>query len=319
MTNRPKVLITSPMHEDGMTVLAPHADVVVAPDTADDTYRKMAAEVDGIITRNKLPDDICDHGPNLKGIVRHGVGLDFIPVAAATAKGIAVANLPGVNAQAVAEYCIAAVQHLRRPLVHADRDHRALGWDKGRAPAPSFVEMGGATLGIVGVGSIGKHLARIARDGFGMTVLGASRRKGRMPEGIEEVDLDDLFRRANAIALCCPLTDETRGLANAARFKLMKKDAVIVNVSRGPVVDTAALIDALTSGIIAGAATDVYDVHPLANDHPLLTCPNILLTPHVAGITATSGRNMAVFSAEEMVRIIQGGDPENFVNPECRA
>ncbi len=318
MSNRQKVLITSPMHADGIAMLEPQADLVIAPDTADDTYRRLAADVDGIVVRNKLPDDILEHAPKVTGIVRHGVGLDFIPVAAATARGVAVANLPGVNSQTVAEYCIAAILHLRRPIANADRALREIGWDKSRAPANNFLELGGATLGIVGVGGIGRTVARIAGAGFGMTVLGSSRRKGRMPEGVEEVEIDDLFRRSDAIVICCALTDETRGLADARRIGLMGKGAVIVNVSRGAVVETAALIAALKSGAIAGAATDVYDFHPLAPDHELLTCPNLLLTPHIAGITATSTRKMSVGAADEMLRILKGEEPVNLVNPEYR-
>jgi D-3-phosphoglycerate dehydrogenase len=318
MTDKLKILITSPMHAKGMALLQPHTDVVVAPDTANDTYRAMVGDVDGIIVRNKLPDDILDHAPNLRGIVRHGVGLDFIPVEAATARGVAVANLPGVNSQTVAEYCMAAVLHLRRPLVHADRELREVGWDKARAPAIEFLESGGATLGIVGVGSIGRCVAQIARAGFRMNVIGVSGRKGKMPDGVEETELDDLFRRADAIVLCCALTDETRGLANEQRIGLMRKDAVIVNVSRGPVVDTAALVRALKTGAIAGAATDVYDTHPLLPDHDLLTCSNILLTPHIAGITATSILKMSTGAAEEILRILSGEDPINLVNPEYR-
>ena len=318
MTDKLKILITSSMHAKGMALLQPHADVVVAPDTADDTYRAMVGDIDGIIVRNKLPDDILDHAPNLRGIVRHGVGLDFIPVEAATARGVAVANLPGVNSQTVAEYCMAAVLHLRRPLVHADLEFRKVGWDKARAPAIGFLECGGATLGIVGVGSIGRSIAQIASAGFRMNVIGVSGRKGNMPDGVEETELDDLFRRADAIVLCCALTDETRGLANEKRIGLMRKDAVIVNVSRGPVVDTAALVRALKTGAIAGAATDVYDTHPLLPDHDLLTCSNILLTPHIAGITSTSILKMSTGAAEEMLRILSGEDPINLVNPGYR-
>ncbi|MAO56078.1 MAG: hydroxyacid dehydrogenase [Rhodospirillaceae bacterium] len=318
MAERPKILLTSPVHPDAQALLDRHAETVIAPDTSGATLNALVGDVDGILVRNKLPDDICDHAPALRGMVRHGVGLDFIPVAAATARGIPVANLPGINARTVAEYCIAAVQHLRRPIVHMDRDLRADGWEAARAPAPGFVEMGGATIGIVGVGSIGRAVATIAGQGFGMTVLGASRRPGRMPEGVEETPLDDLFRRADAVILCCPLTDDTLGLVDARRLALMQPTAVLVNVSRGAVVVTDDLIAALKDGVIAGAATDVYDHHPLAPDHPLLDCPNILLTPHVAGITATSTRAMGMRAAEDLLRILRGEAPDNLVNPEYR-
>ncbi len=265
------------------------------------------------------PDDIVDHAPRLKGIVRHGVGLDFIPVAAATARGIAVANLPGSNTNAVAEYVMSALMHLRRPLYRLDASLRSEGWNAARPMADNLPELGGSALGILGVGTIGRHLAKIARDGFGMKVLGTSRRKGSLPAGIEEVALADLFARSDAIAVCCALTDETRGMVSRDLIGRMKPTAVLVNVSRGAVIETPALIDALRAQKIGGAALDVFDVPPLPKNDALFACPNLLLTPHTAGITATSGRAMAVGSAEEMLRILRGEQPLNLVNPAYKA
>ena len=318
MAELPVVLLTNAIHPDGEALLAPHARLVTAPDTKPETLRALAAEADGIIVRAKLPDDIVDHAPRLRGMVRHGVGLDFIPVAAATARGVQVANLPGSNTQTVAEYVIAALLHLRRPLSAIDAAMRAEGWNAARPMSDGFAEIGGTTLGIIGVGSIGGRVAQIAR-GFGMSVLGASRRKGRMPPGVEEVELSDLFRRSDAIAVTCALTEETRGLVSASLIRVMKPGAVLVNVSRGPVVDTAALIEALRSGAVAGAALDVFDAQPLPPEDPFFSTPRLLLTPHVAALTATSSRAMAVGAAEEMLRILRGERPRNLVNPEAVA
>jgi D-3-phosphoglycerate dehydrogenase / 2-oxoglutarate reductase len=255
----------------------------------------------------------------LKAIVRHGVGLDFIPVNAATARGIAVANLPGSNTNAVAEYVMSALMHLRRPLQKLDMQMRAEGWLAARAAADGLTELSPSTLGILGVGTIGRHVARVAREGFGMKVLGTSRRKGSLPQGIGEVSLPELFERSDAIVVCCALTDETRGLVSRDLLDRMRPQAVLVNVSRGAVIDTPAIIDALRSQKIAGAALDVFDVQPLAPDNVLFDCPNLLLTPHTAGITATSSRAMAVGSAEEMLRILRGEAPLNLVNPAHKA
>ncbi|WP_029008214.1 hydroxyacid dehydrogenase [Azospirillum halopraeferens] len=318
MADRPTVLLTNPVHPDAVALLEPEAHLVTAPDARPETLRALAAGADGIIVRAKLPDDICDHGPRLRGIVRHGVGLDFIPVAAATAAGIPVANLPGSNTGAVAEYCLTAILHLRRPLYAMDAALRRDGWGPARGLADSLSEIGGSTLGVVGVGTIGRRVARMARDGFGMTVLGASRTPGRMPEGVEEAAIDDLFARSDAVVLSCPLTDETRGLVGERLLGLMKPGAVIVNVSRGPVIDTAALVRALKGGRLGGAALDVYDVQPLPPEDALLDCPNVLLTPHAAGITATSMRNMSLGAAGEMLRMLRGDTPVNLVNPEYR-
>jgi D-3-phosphoglycerate dehydrogenase len=319
MPDRPIVLLTNAMHPDGEAILAPHVTLIVPPDARPETLREWAKDADGIIVRAKLPDDIVEHAPRLKGIVRHGVGLDFIPVAAATARGIAVANLPGSNTNAVAEYVMSALMHLRRPLQQVDGRLRSEGWAASRAAADGLIELRGSVLGILGVGTIGRRIANIARDGFGMTVLGTSRRKGSLPAGIQEVSLDDLFARSDAIAVCCALTDETRGLVSRALIDRMRPSAVLVNVSRGAVIETPALIDALRSRKIGGAALDVFDVQPLPSDDVLFDCPNLLLTPHTAGITATSGRAMAVGSAEEMLRILRGQQPLNLVNPAYQA
>jgi len=319
MPERPTILLTNPMHADGEAILAPHVRILTAPDAKPETLRKWAAEADGIIVRSKLPDDIVDHAPRLKGIVRHGVGLDFIPVAAATARGVAVANLPGSNTSAVAEYIMSALLHLRRPLYRLDGQLRSDGWAPARASGEPLLELSGSTLGIIGVGTIGQRLAGMARDGFGMKVLGTSRRQNARRDGVENVSLGELFSRSDAIAVCCALTDETRGLVSRELIGRMRSSAVLVNVSRGAVIETAALLDALRANRIAGAALDVFDVQPLPANDPLFESPRLLLTPHTAGITATSGRAMAVGAAEEMLRILRGEQPRNLVNPGYKA
>lgn len=317
MADRPIVLTTIALNPDGAAALTPHVELRVAPDTQAATIRALAKDAQGIIARSKLPDDIVEHAPKLKGIVRHGVGLDFIPVEAATRAGIPVANLPGSNAQAVAEYCLSALMHLRRPLGDVNRNLRSQGWNAARVAADAFPEIGGSTLGIIGVGTIGRRVAQIARLGFGMTVLGVSR-SGKMPDGVDGVGLEDLFARSDAIVVTCALTDQTRGLVSADMIARMQPHAVLINVSRGAVIETAALVAALKARRIGGAALDVFDVQPLPADDPLFACPNLLLTPHLAGITATSLRNMSVGSAEEMLRILRGEDPKNLVNPDYK-
>src|SRR5262245_20864926 len=249
-------------------------------------------------------------------MVRHGVGIDFIPVRAATARGIAVANLPGSNTRAVAEYCMAALLSLRRPLLRMDQLMRSDGWPAARALSDGFAEVGGTTLGILGVGTVGSRVAEIAEIGFGMRVLGTSRRRGHMPEGVEEVSLDDLFARSDAIVISCALTDETRGIVSARLIERMQPHAVLVNISRGAVVETPALVAALKANKIGGAALDVFDVQPLPASDVLFDCPNLLLTPHGAAITATSSRAMAIGAVDEMLRILRGEPPRNLVNPD---
>lgn len=314
------VLLTNPIHPDGERIVKQYADVIVAPDTRPETLRRLARDATGIIVRAQLPDDIVGHAPRLRGMVRHGVGLDFIPVSSASEHKVAVANLPGSNTNSVAEFVIAALLNLRRPQARFDAALRADGWDKARAMAAGTAEIANGTLGIVGVGEIGSRVAHIAGNGFGMRVLGASRRRGNMPAGVEEASLDRLFAEADAVVLTCALTEETRGLVDARRLSLMKPDAVLINVSRGPVVETTALIAALKQGRIAGAALDVHETHPIPEGSEVFDCPNLLLSPHVAAITGSSMRAMSVGAAEEMRRILAGEAPVNFVNPEiCQA
>lgn len=314
MSTKPIVLLTNAIHPDGAAILSPHALLLVAPNTEAETLRAHVTDVTGIIVRAKLPNDIVDHAPKLKGIVRHGVGLDFIPVKAATARGVVVANLPGSNTQAVAEHCMSALLQLRRPLVRLDKLMRRYGWAPARAFAEQFSELGGTRLGILGVGAIGRRVAMIAHEGFGMTVFGTSRREGALPPFVERVSLEDLFEKSDAVVVSCALTDETRGVVSAAMIARLSQHSVLINVSRGPVVDTAAIMAALNAKKIAGASLDVFDVQPLPDDSPLFGCPNLLLTPHAAGITASSSRAMSIGAAKEMVRILKGQRPLNLVN-----
>jgi D-3-phosphoglycerate dehydrogenase len=311
------VLATNALHSHAAEMLEGKVRLVICPDARFETLRKLAGDAHGIIVRSQLPDDICEHAPLLKGLVRHGVGLDFIPVESATCNGVAVANLPGCNTQTVAEYCFAQLLNLRRPLVKSDALLRAEGWDRARAIANDFGELSGTTLGIIGVGVIGTRIAEIA-SALGMKVIGSSRRKKVTPVYVEHVSVEEIFLRSDAVILSCALTPETRGLVSERLINSMKASALLINVSRGPVLDTAALVDALMHGRIAGAALDVYDVHPLETSHALLRCPNLLLTPHIAAITATSFRAMSLGAATEMLRILAGKDPENLVNPKYR-
>ncbi|UJX44545.1 hydroxyacid dehydrogenase [Xanthobacter sp. YC-JY1] len=315
---RPIVFATNALHPDGAALLEGVAEIVVGPDTSDDTLRRLTRAGDAVIVRAKLPDDVFEGADRVKGVVRHGVGLDFIPVAAATARGIPVANLPGSNTQTVAEYVFSALFHLRRPLARVDARLRADGWNPARALGDGTSEIAGSTLGIIGLGAIGQRVAAIGRAGFGMRVVGTSRSGGAV-EGVEVVDLETLFAQSDAVVIACPLTPQTKGLVDGRLLARMKPSAVLINPARGPIVDTDALLTALKAGWIAGAATDVYDTHPVPPGSALFGLPNLLMTPHLAGITATSMRAMSIGAAEEVLRILKGEAPKNLVNPDYRA
>jgi len=291
--------------------------VVRAPDSDPATLKRYAADVDGIIIRSKLPDDIFDAAPRLRGVVVHGTGTDLVPLAAATAHGVAVANLPGINAQSVAEYCAMAMLMLARNIVSITGKLRTDSWDSARLLGANAHEIANLTLGIVGVGEIGTRLARIAHHGFGMRVLGHQRRLDRLPAEARAAGLDELLRESDFVVLACPLTPETRYLMNSRTLSLMKPGAWLINIGRGAVVQEEALIGVLKENRIAGAMLDVYEHYRLAPGHPLFSLDNVILTPHLAAVTKESRARASVAAADEMLRILAGERPRNLVNPEA--
>jgi len=291
--------------------------VVRAPDSDPATLKRYAADVDGIIIRSKLPDDIFDAAPRLRGVVVHGTGTDLVPLAAATAHGVAVANLPGINAQSVAEYCAMAMLMLARRIPLILESLRKETWDIARRHGANAHEIASLTLGIVGVGEIGTRLARIAHHGFGMRVLGHQRRLDRLPAEARAAGLDELLRESDFVVLACPLTPETRYLMNSRTLSLMKPGAWLINIGRGAVVQAEALIGVLQERRIAGAMLDVYEHYRLAPGHPLFSLDNVILTPHLAAVTKESRARASLAAADEMLRILAGERPRNLVNPEA--
>ncbi len=316
MSPRPRVLLTGPMDPEGERLIAEVAEVVLAPDAQPGTLRRLVAEADVLVVRSALPADLFEHAPRLRGVVRHGVGVDMIPMAAANARRIPVANVPGSNRNAVAEHAIGAVSMLRRRTAQMDVLLRRAGWDASRALADEAGELHDQVLGVVGVGGIGTRIAEIAHHGYGMRVLGHQRRLDTLPAFVEGVGLDALLARSDAVVLACPLTESTRGLIDARRLALMPRHAVLVNVARGAVVVEDALVAALQARRIGGAALDVFDEQPLSDGHPLLSLENVVLTPHAAGLTRQSMRCMSLGAAEEVLRLLAGQVPRNLVNAE---
>lgn len=315
MNKRFKVLLTNPIYPEFHQMLLEDCEVIVAPDTRPETLKGLISDCDGLIVRCQLPQDIFDETHQLKAVVRHGVGLDFIPVDAATQKGIPVANLPGSNTNAVVEYCLATIFHFRRRLAFIDAELRGQGWVKARPLADPSVEIATTTLGIIGFGSIGSKLAN-AVTGLQMQTIALTRRPEALPSGVRSATKTELFSQSDVIVVCCPLNEETRGLVDQASVSMMKPNAILINIARGPVVDTQAIIGALKAGKIAGAAMDVHDQQPLSGKEAVFDCPNLLLTPHIASITASSMRGMSEGSVKTILAILKGNRTDNIVNPE---
>jgi D-3-phosphoglycerate dehydrogenase len=313
-----RVLLTDPIDASGVELLRTRgAEVVLAPDGRAETVKRLAAEADALIIRSKLPEDIFEAAPGIRAITIHGTGTDLVPLAAASARGVPVANLPGSNAQSVAEYCVMAMLMLARNVQAITAAIRTQPWDEARKLAAPAHEIGGMTAGIVGVGSIGARVAQILRNGFGMRVLGHQRRLERLPPEAEAADLDALVAESDFVILACPLNDDTHHLFGAGRLAALKPTAWLINVGRGPVVDEAALIEALHGRRIAGAMLDVYEHYRISPGHPLFALNNVILTPHLAGSTHESRARAAVRAADETLRMLAGERPVNLVNPEA--
>lgn len=277
---------------------------------------REAPGADVIIVRAPLPPALFDEPGPLRAAIRHGAGLDMIPVEAATKAGVVVANVPAVNAQTVAEHVFMSAMILLRRFRQVDRDIRSAGWAAGRAHADFGHDLTGRTIGIVGMGNVGRAVAKIAVAGFGLAVLCHTRSAGALPPGCRAASLDELVAGSDILVLCCPLTPQTRGLLSRGRIAAMKPEALLVNVARGPVVDEEALIEALSAGRIGGAALDVFTTQPLPRDHSLFALDNVVLTPHMAGISEESMLRMGVGAAGEAIRVLSGELPLSFCNRE---
>lgn len=311
----PVVLTTHPLHPDAHAALEGAADIRVASSLSADTLTDEARGTAAIIVRAPIPEAVFYNRPELRAAVRHGAGVDMIPVAAATKAGVLVANVPGVNARSVAEHVMFCTLSLSRRFRSLDQALRSDGWLAGRAFAEGGQEIDGRVMGVIGLGNVGGQIAGLAHA-LGMQVLGHSpnpKRGHGLP--LTLAGIDTVLAKSDFVALACPLTDQTRGLIDRRSFALMKNSAYLINVSRGAVVNETDLIEALATDQIAGGALDVFAEQPLASDHPLLQFSNVLITPHLAGITEQSMRRMGLGAAAEVLRILKGEPPVNLINP----
>jgi len=312
-----RILIVDPIDPQGVELLARAHTVVEAPDGEPDTVRRLAADCDAVVIRSRLPDDIFDAAPRLRAVTIHGTGTDLVCLEDATARGVLVANLPGENAQSVAEYAVMAMLMLARNVAAITASMRNDDWDRARALGGDVHEIAGLTCGIVGVGAIGSRTAKILMGGFGMRVLGFQRRLNALPVGVAPVTLDRLLIESDFVLVTCPLTPETHHLFNATRLARMKPTGWLINVGRGPVIDEHALIEALGAQHLRGAMLDVFEGYRLAPGHPLFSLDNAILTPHLSGMTRESRARMGTAAAHATLAMLAGERPQNFVNPDA--
>jgi len=310
------VLVTENIHQAGWDTLKDDAEAVTWAGQAARPLIEAVADVQAILVRvAQLTPEVIRAAKHLKAIGKHGVGYDNINIPAATACGVVVTNTPLANSTSVAEHALALLLAVARRIGESDRD-LARGAMR-RQKVYQGIELSGKVMGIIGLGSAGFRLARMTGHGLGMRVLGFDPYKEPWPEGIEQCrEVGPLLAQADFISIHVPLTPETRNLIGGEALARMKPTAILVNTARGGIVDEAAVADAVTAGHLAGAGLDVVVDEPLKPTHPLNGVPNLVLTPHVAGVTEEAMMRMARDSAEDILRVLRGERPKYPVNPE---
>jgi len=253
-----------------------------------------------IVRYGKVGAAVMDAAPSLKVISKHGSGTDTIDKAAAQARGIEVVAAVGADAAAVAEQALALLLACAKSVVALDARMHAGHWDKATHKS---LELGGRTIGLIGLGAIGLRFARMA-DALGMRVLGYDPYAKNLPAYVQPADLATLWAESDAVSLHCPLTDDNRGLLNARTLAQCKRGVIIVNTARGGLIDEDALLAAVRSGQVAMAGLDSFAVEPMTPGHPFQGEKNIVLSPHIGGVTSDAYVNMGVGAARNLLQVL---------------
>jgi D-3-phosphoglycerate dehydrogenase / 2-oxoglutarate reductase len=293
-------------------------DAAAAPILADAHAYQVGSARDELAAKYHVHKDLLARTPNLLLVSTHGAGYDTVDVKACTAAGVLVVNQSGGNAESVAEHVLAMLLCLSKRVLETDR---ALRREDGvRRDAFMGMEALGKTIGIVGIGNVGRRVAELCRGLLRMRAL-AYEPYLSAPEiaarGAEKVDLEALLRRADYVSINCPLTEETRGMIGTREYALMQPHAYFITTARGFIHDEAALLEALRQKRIAGAGLDVWSKEPPPRDHPLLQLDNVLASPHTAGVTREARANMGRIAAEQLIDSLDGKRPPRIVNPEA--
>jgi D-3-phosphoglycerate dehydrogenase len=318
-----EIYISDVIHEDVLADIRENARVHVGYGADKVSYLDVSENIDAVILRAEtFTREMIEASPSLKIIARHGVGTDNVDIPAASENGVWVTSTPGSNSNAVAEHVFALLLSLTRQVVPAANRVLAGTWAEGRGDLIGL-ELSGRTLGIVGFGAIGKRVAAIAR-GFGMRVLAAdpvANASDVAAAGADLVELDTLYDGADIITLHAPLLPATRHMISTRELALMKRTAIVINTSRGGLIDENALVAALTNGTLAGAALDVLEAEsidmkdPLPHNRvPLNEVPNLLVTSHIAGQTQEAFQEAGTRSWSEVRAVLAGNAPAFPVN-----
>jgi D-3-phosphoglycerate dehydrogenase len=315
-----KCLVVQPIIQEALNLLRSGGVLPrLASSPAMDRVSEEIQDAVAVATRSAgLSAAAMDAAPNLLVIGVHGIGVDQVALQHATELGIPVVNTPTANTISVAEHALMLLLAASRRAIEADTAARRGDFNfKFNTPT---TELHGKVLGIVGWGSIGRQFASMARDGLCMKVLVHSQSTTRLSSPATEIEwaesLDDLLRRADVVSLHVPADARTRGLIGAAQLAVMKSHAILINTSRGGVIDEVALAAALSSGHLFGAGIDVFDPEPPPTDHPLMGLPNAILTPHSAGSTREAQQRVAMQMAQQMLDVLSDRRPPHLVNSE---
>jgi D-3-phosphoglycerate dehydrogenase len=310
-----KVVIAQKTNPSVVAMLAEKAEIAqVDEGSVEDLKEKLKGAYAVFLgTWVKFTAELMDISPDLKVISRTGVGVDNVDIAAATKRGIMVLNTPYANAVSVAEHAVTLMLALAKQLFFLDSSIRTDNFKARRLNLP--VDIDSKTLGLIGCGGIGRLVAQKCRNGFNMNVLGYDPYLKTAPEGIELVNqLEEIYRRSDFVSIHLPLTEETRNLINAYSLAHFKSSAILINTSRGGIVDEAALAQALDAGQIAGAGLDVFSQEPVPLNSPLMTARNLIMTPHSAALTQECVVRVATAAAEGIIQAIEGREPEFVFN-----
>ena len=301
---KPRILVTGADLAPQAIALLQAFEIVYAGKTPDEEQLvRLTGEhqpVAIIVRYGRIPDRVMDASRNLKVISKHGAGLDTIDLDAANARGIVVRAAAGANADAVAEHTWALILAAAKGIVTLDARMHAGHWDKATHKS---VELRGKTLGVVGLGAIGSRVARVGLA-FGMKVLAVDPFANTAPEGVLRVSLDRLLAESHVISLNCPLTRDNRHLVNRESLAKMRDGVILVNTGRGGLIDDVALLEALATRKVRAAGLDSFAPEPLVGDHPYRNAPNVILSPHIGGVSEDAYVNMGVGAARNVLQVL---------------
>ncbi|EMT50248.1 glycerate dehydrogenase [Brevibacillus borstelensis AK1] len=319
---KPLVFVPHRIAESALALLRERCEVDyrdIEEKLDDASFAAGLQRADGLMiySRHKINASVLEKAPRLRVVSNIAVGYDNLDLPALTARGILATNTPDVLTETTADLTFALLMAAARRVPEADRFVKNGQWNEWLPSLMLGKDVHGATIGIVGMGRIGEAVARRAK-GFDMNILYFNR--SRKPEaekalGVQFTSLDDLLSRSDYVVVMTPLTPETEGLIGERELALMKSDAILINTSRGCVVDEQALIRSLTERRIGGAGLDVFQMEPTPKDNPLLSLPHVVTLPHIGSATRETREKMALKAARNMLAGLFGERPENLLNP----